>query len=118
MIPQRSVTKIAAVSLPESLFDYGFVDIAAHYTQKFFEQVGYSFDLRLCVKNTLPRDSVELQLLRVWETVLDRQKLNAIKLSPKFRPAGRPIPSRSLITKGKLTCPRARGGISLPAGLA
>jgi len=51
MIPQRSITKIAALSLPESQFDYGFVDIAAHYTQKIFEQVGYSFDLRLCVKN-------------------------------------------------------------------
>ncbi|RKZ81921.1 MAG: hypothetical protein DRR19_21505, partial [Candidatus Parabeggiatoa sp. nov. 1] len=51
MIPQRSITKIAAISLPESQFDYGFVDIAAHYTQKIFEQVGYSFDLRLCVKN-------------------------------------------------------------------
>jgi thioesterase domain-containing protein/predicted RNA methylase/acyl carrier protein len=51
MIPQRSVTKIAAISLPESQFDYCFSDIAAHYTQKIFEQVGYSFDLRLCVKN-------------------------------------------------------------------
>jgi amino acid adenylation domain-containing protein len=51
MIPQRSLTKIAAISLPESQFDYGFSDIAAHYTQKIFEQVGYSFDLRLCVKN-------------------------------------------------------------------
>ncbi|MEK8015455.1 MAG: amino acid adenylation domain-containing protein, partial [Candidatus Parabeggiatoa sp.] len=51
MIPQRSMTKIAAVSIPESLFQYGFVEIAAHYTQRIFEQVGYFFDLRLCVKN-------------------------------------------------------------------
>lgn len=51
MIPQRSLTKIAAFSLPTTDFDYHFSPIAAHYVQQIFAQRGYSFDLRLCVKN-------------------------------------------------------------------
>jgi len=51
MIPQRSLTKIAAFSLPTTDFDYHFSPIAAHYVKQIFAQKGYSFDLRLCVKN-------------------------------------------------------------------
>lgn len=51
MIPQRSLTKIAAFSLPTSDFDYHFSPIASHYIERIFAQKGYSFDLRLCVKN-------------------------------------------------------------------
>lgn len=51
MIPQRSVTKIAAVTLKEGQFEYGFSEIASHYVDKIFNQIGYPFDLRLCVKN-------------------------------------------------------------------
>ncbi len=50
MIPQRSVTQIAACSLPDD-FEYALPEIAAHYTQKIFEDKGYSFDLRMCLKH-------------------------------------------------------------------
>ena len=51
MIPERSVTKIAAVSLPdEILHNPRFTNVSGHYTQKIFEQVGYPFDLRVCIK--------------------------------------------------------------------
>src|SRR5262249_40203042 len=32
-------------------FAYGFSAIAAHYVEQIFAQVGYPFDLRLCLKN-------------------------------------------------------------------
>jgi len=57
MIPQRSLTKIAAISLPEKDFDYSFAPIAAHYAERIFEQAGYQFDFRVCLKN-LPRENL------------------------------------------------------------
>jgi len=51
MIPQRSLTKIAAISLSESEFDYHFAPIAAHYAEQIFTQAGYPFDFRVCLKN-------------------------------------------------------------------
>lgn len=52
MIPARSITKIAGVSLPdEFLQNPGFTEIPAYYTRKIFEQVGYPFDLRLCLRH-------------------------------------------------------------------
>lgn len=57
MLPQRSVTRIAAVSLPDGSFAYGFSEIAAHYVEKIFAEVGRPFDLRICVKN-LPREAI------------------------------------------------------------
>ncbi|MEJ2406195.1 MAG: amino acid adenylation domain-containing protein [Candidatus Thiodiazotropha sp.] len=54
MIPQRSLTKFAAISLPENEIDYGFSEIAARYVKKIFDEVGYKFDLRLCLKNLSP----------------------------------------------------------------
>jgi amino acid adenylation domain-containing protein len=58
MIPQRSVTYIAAISLPENQFDYSFNEMTAHYTQQIFQKVGYPFDLRLCLKNFPLRDII------------------------------------------------------------
>ncbi|WP_196515307.1 SAM-dependent methyltransferase [Nostoc sp. WHI] len=58
MIPTRSITKIASVCLPdEFLHNPGFTEIPAYYTHKIFEQVGYPFDLRLCLKN-FPKSSI------------------------------------------------------------
>jgi amino acid adenylation domain-containing protein/non-ribosomal peptide synthase protein (TIGR01720 family) len=57
MIPQRSLTRIAAISLPEGRFAYGFSDIAAHYVEQIFTQTGYRFDLRLCLKH-LPLEAL------------------------------------------------------------
>ncbi|MDJ0729381.1 MAG: non-ribosomal peptide synthase/polyketide synthase [Crocosphaera sp.] len=52
MIPERSITKMAVVTLPdEILHNPKFSEIPAYYTQKIFEEVGYSFDLRVCIKN-------------------------------------------------------------------
>lgn len=52
MLPERSTTKIAAVTFPDELWnDLGFTRVSGHYTQKIFEQIGYPFDVRLCVKN-------------------------------------------------------------------
>jgi amino acid adenylation domain-containing protein len=52
MIPQRSVTKFAAITLPEDLLkDPGFTPVPQNYTKKIFDQVGYKFDLRVCLKN-------------------------------------------------------------------
>jgi amino acid adenylation domain-containing protein len=51
MIPHRSVTKVAAVTLPdEILHNPHFTLTSGHYTNKIFEQVGYPFDLRVCIK--------------------------------------------------------------------
>jgi len=51
MIPERSATRIAAVSLPDSTLEQPFLPtLAQHYTREIFKQVGYPFDVRLCVK--------------------------------------------------------------------
>ena len=52
MIPERSITRIAATSLPESfLHNPKLTSGWEYYTQKIFEQIGYPFDLRVCIKN-------------------------------------------------------------------
>ncbi|MFL6332079.1 MAG: amino acid adenylation domain-containing protein [Pyrinomonadaceae bacterium] len=52
MIPSRSLTKVAAVELPEEfLEDPGFTGVSARYAEKVFSQVGHRFDLRLCLRN-------------------------------------------------------------------
>ncbi len=57
VIPARSLTKIAAVSLPDELHKYEMDEISNHYMNKIFEQVGYQFDVRMCVEN-LPAESI------------------------------------------------------------
>ena len=55
VIPERSLTKIAAITLPSELLDApAFTPTAAHYTKKIFEQVGHRFDLRLCLRGVTP----------------------------------------------------------------
>jgi tyrocidine synthetase-3 len=49
MIPARSLTKIAAITLPPSEFEVTFEEVGAHYVEKVFDHVGYKFDLRLCL---------------------------------------------------------------------
>lgn len=51
-IPNRSLTKVAAVSLPDELVEAPrFSKVAGSYVEKIFTQVGHPFDVRLCVKN-------------------------------------------------------------------
>jgi amino acid adenylation domain-containing protein/non-ribosomal peptide synthase protein (TIGR01720 family) len=58
MIPERSNTMMAAVSLPSEIHDNpGFSKVPGHYTKEIFDQVGYPFDLRLCIKK-FPHDHV------------------------------------------------------------
>ena len=55
IIPERSITRIAAVELPTAFLDSpSFGATAAHYVEKIFEQVGRSFDLRLCLRGVTP----------------------------------------------------------------
>jgi len=57
MLPKRSLTLMAGVELPEEALGGGFTDIAAHYVEAIFAEVGRPFDLRLCVKN-LPSSAI------------------------------------------------------------
>jgi len=51
MIPRKCITKIAAVCLPTLLHQApGFSEVAAGYVEKLFKYTGYTFDLRICVK--------------------------------------------------------------------
>lgn len=58
MIPYRSITRIAAVSLPENLYTRPkFTELSGSYAEKIFEKAGFPFDVRVCVKN-FPTDKV------------------------------------------------------------
>jgi amino acid adenylation domain-containing protein len=79
MIPQRSSTSIAAVSLPEVLaVDPRFTEVSGPYVERIFEQTGHAFDVRVCIdhfpKSHLLSDSA------VFET-LDFTSL----VAPEFR---------------------------------
>jgi amino acid adenylation domain-containing protein len=59
MIPQRSLTKIAAVTVPDELHDApSFGAMQQYYVDKVFEQIGYKFDLRLCIKDFPPANLI------------------------------------------------------------
>ncbi|WP_408038188.1 hypothetical protein [Tolypothrix bouteillei] len=75
MIPERSVTKIAAVTLPdEILCNPKFSEIPAHYIKEIFKQVGYPFDLRVCIKK-FPQTNV-LSTVDVLEDLNFNQHIN------------------------------------------
>lgn len=58
MIPGRSVTKIAAARFPDELMPrLGFYKVPGSYTGKIFAEVGYPFDLRVCIKK-FPRGNL------------------------------------------------------------
>nr|AHB82062.1 polyketide synthase [Jahnella sp. MSr9139] len=57
MIPGHAVTRIAAVQFPDALRHLGFHQVPGTYAERIFEQVGYPFDLRVCLKN-FPRGNV------------------------------------------------------------
>ncbi|MGJ5628670.1 amino acid adenylation domain-containing protein [Nostoc sp. CALU 1950] len=51
MIPFKGNTQIAAACLPDELLDNPrFTELTAYYTEQVFKEVGYPFDLRLCIK--------------------------------------------------------------------
>lgn len=58
MIPSRSVTKIAAITLSDDFLNNPtFSKLSAQYAEKVFDQVGHRFDFRLCMKN-FSRDNI------------------------------------------------------------
>jgi amino acid adenylation domain-containing protein len=58
MIPALSITRIAAVSLPESLaLDPRFTQLSGKYTEAVFQKVGHTFDIRVCI-DRFPADHV------------------------------------------------------------
>src|SRR5262249_48892162 len=50
MIPYRSITRIAAVRIPEAALERGFGPLPVKYVRKIFREVGHKFDLRLCIR--------------------------------------------------------------------
>jgi amino acid adenylation domain-containing protein/non-ribosomal peptide synthase protein (TIGR01720 family) len=57
-IPQRCLTKIAAVQLPDELLrDPRLEGLPGAYARKVFEHVGHRFDVRLCL-NHLPKENL------------------------------------------------------------
>ncbi|MHC5762542.1 amino acid adenylation domain-containing protein [Nostoc sp.] len=58
MIPFKGITKIAPACLPDELLDNPrFTKLTAYYTEQFFKEVGYPFDLRLCIKK-FPKSNI------------------------------------------------------------
>ncbi|MEM6455477.1 MAG: amino acid adenylation domain-containing protein, partial [Acidobacteriota bacterium] len=57
MLPQRSVTRCAAIGLDDADDAFFTLEpIAAHYVARIFAQVGRSFDLRMCLKGVTRDD--------------------------------------------------------------
>lgn len=91
MIPQRCVTPIAAVTLPDTIRNQpNLGDYAKHYAEKVFESVGYPFDVRLCMDN-FPRSHF-LSETAIFEDLDFRQWTNSqgsIPLRLTIETAGR-----------------------------
>ena len=51
MLPARTLTRIAAIDLPEAVVSHGFSEIGMHYAKKTFEKLGYPFDIRVCLRH-------------------------------------------------------------------
>ena len=59
MIPERSLTKIAAVTLPDEFMSQpAFSQQTAYYVRQIWNQVGAPYDLRLCIKGVTPQDLI------------------------------------------------------------
>ena len=51
MIPAKSITKIAAITLPADDFDFSFSATGAYYVKQLFDRAGREFDFRICLQN-------------------------------------------------------------------
>jgi amino acid adenylation domain-containing protein len=59
MIPRRCVTRLAAVSLPEELTaPFRLNELPGVYVRRIFDKHGHPFDLRMCIKNFPPRQTL------------------------------------------------------------
>ena len=62
MLPERSITRIAAVSLPNEFWsDLGFTEMTKYYVEQIFAQVGHPFDLRVCVRGASRNDLISTE---------------------------------------------------------
>ncbi len=58
MIPERCVTKIAAVQIPDEILNSPhFSELSEKYAGKIFQEIGYKFDVRVCLGN-LPQTNI------------------------------------------------------------
>lgn len=81
MIPSRSVTKIAAVTLPDKILHQPKFTRTGYYAEKIFEHIGYSFDVRVCIKG-FPKSNL-LSNQEIFEE-LDFTKLVSTEFSHKI----------------------------------
>jgi amino acid adenylation domain-containing protein/non-ribosomal peptide synthase protein (TIGR01720 family) len=51
MLPVRSLTRMAAVHLPDELHEFEFDEVGRHYMDRIFDGAGYRFDVRMCVEH-------------------------------------------------------------------
>jgi len=57
MIPERCLTRIAAVQIPDDLLEFPhFSELPAKYADKVFSERGYRFDIRVCL-NEFPKEN-------------------------------------------------------------
>jgi amino acid adenylation domain-containing protein len=76
VIPRRSVTRVAAIRLPDRLAQQpAFGETGGGYVEKIFAATGYRFDLRLCLKGMNYSD-----LASDWGTFEDLDYTNEIEL--------------------------------------
>ncbi len=77
MIPVRSITRIAAATLDESQFDYGFSGLAYQYAERILNDFGKDFQYRISVKNVT--DEIVISSRDVFED-LDYQNGSPFEL--------------------------------------
>ena len=78
MIPSKSITKIAAITLPAEDFDFSFSPTGAYYVKQLFEKAGREFDFRICLQN-FPRKHI-ISNEDIFE-YLDYRELNPLEES-------------------------------------
>jgi len=57
MIPERTRTNISAVAFSDDMHQFNFDEVGQYYTNKIFDYVGKSFDLRMCVEH-FPKECI------------------------------------------------------------
>ncbi|UAA37208.1 amino acid adenylation domain-containing protein [Paraneptunicella aestuarii] len=77
MIPVKSVTRIAAATLEESQFDYGYSGLAYQYAERILDDFGKDFQYRISVKNVT--DEIVISSRDVFED-LDYQNGSPFEL--------------------------------------
>lgn len=91
MIPERCVTKIAAVQLPDDVVNSpAFSDLTGTYAAKVFEEVGCEFDVRVCLSN-LPKQNLlsDSDIFEDLDFLFDSPKEFSTEITLNIKKAGR-----------------------------